>query len=59
MFILFLTKHNIILFLASAKTVDTGISCSYLRLFCVSLKRSVLENACVNLVSYKLGPDTK
>ena len=55
----FLTKHNIIVFLALAKTVDTGISCAYLRLFSVILKRSVLENACIHLVSYKLGRDTK
>ena len=60
MFILFLTKHNIILFLESAKTVDTGISCAYLLLLkCVILKRSGLENACVHLVSYKLGRDTR
>ena len=58
-FIVFTAKHNITLFLASAKTVDTGISCAYLRLFCVFLKRSGLENACVHLVSYKPGPDTK
>ena len=32
MCILFLTKHYIVVFLASAKTVDTGISCAYLRL---------------------------
>jgi len=47
MFIIFLTQHSVILILESANTVDTGISCAYLRLFYVILKRSGLKKTLV------------
>ena len=57
---IFLTQHSVILFLESANTVDTGISCAYLRLpLCYFKTFWAKKNACVHLVSYKLGSDTK